>query len=311
MSLFTQLRFFPASLILRFKIAVARSLLRGEHHWHALDELQIPGHGLDLLRLDFPPSTDAHPVWGYGRPVHPELETILKTGKETQLERLRSCLRAAEPCRTWPENENSAEVSLPWRQNQFLTPLDQAALFGMLCLVQPEKYLEIGSGMSTRVAWQARRTSGSAMQIISVDPEPRLAIAALCDKVYQNRLEDMTDKFLELVTPRTVIFFDGSHRSFPGSDVTVFFLSILPRLPTGTIVHVHDIYIPSDYPAALFRCYWSEQYILAAYLLGGAHRLKVILPCAYLSTLPEAEVTLQTAFGPGVHGGSSFWMEIT
>lgn len=32
------------------------------------------------------------------------------------------------------------------------------------------------------------------------------------------------------------------------SDVTVFFIDILPRLRSGVIGHVHDITLPYDYP---------------------------------------------------------------
>jgi hypothetical protein len=90
-----------------------------------------------------------------------------------------------------------------------LGALDQAALHGLLRHLRPPRYLEIGSGMSTRVAWQARQAGGFPMEIISVDPEPRLSISALCDRVHRRGLEDMVDEFLSLVTPGTIVFFDG------------------------------------------------------------------------------------------------------
>jgi hypothetical protein len=311
MAFLNKLFFYPTSLALRIKIAITRSLLRGPHHWHALDELKIPGHGLDLLRVDFPPAADAAPVWGHGHPVHRELAALIDADQSSQLALLQACVATADACLKWPEHENPAEPSLPWRQNTFLTCFDQVALHGLLLHFRPERYLEIGSGMSTRVSWQARRLGAFPMEIVSIDPEPRLAVAALCDHVHQRRLEHMTEQFIALVTPKTVVFFDGSHRALPGSDVTVFFLNILPRLPAGTIVHIHDIYLPSDYPAALFNRFWSEQYLLAAYLLGGGRRIKIILPCAHLANSPAA----QTLLGPALRGqdsrASSFWLQIT
>jgi hypothetical protein len=306
-SLLAKLRFYPTSLALRLKIAAARSLLRGRFQWHALDALGIPGHGVDLLRVDFPPARDIKPLWGHGRPPHPELAGLLSANRDEQLAWLQSCLATAADCRAWPDHENPTDPALPWRENLFLTPFDQVALHGMLRALRPDRYLEIGSGMSTRVAWQARRKGGFPMEIVSIDPEPRLAISALCDHVHRRRIEDMIAGFLRLVTPRSVVFFDGSHRAFPGSDVTLFFLEILPRLPAGVVVHIHDIYLPDDYPPRVSDRFWSEQYLLAAYLLGGGRSIEVLLPCAHLAGDPASREKIAGALSCDPAGTSSFW----
>lgn len=309
MSFLAKLRFYPTSLLLRAQLAATRRLLLGRYRWNALDRLGIPGFGTDLLRVDFPPDRSASPRWGHGRPVHAGLTALFDADQSAQLALLRDCLATAADCRAWPEHEDSAHPELPWRDNMFLTPFDEAALHGMLRHLRPERYLEIGSGMSTRVAWQARRGGAFPMEIVSVDPEPRLAISALCDRVEPRRLEDFAAEFLSLVTPRTVVFFDGSHRCFPASDVTVFFLELLPRLPAGAIVHIHDIYLPDDYPARAFNRLWSEQYVLAAWLLGGSAGLKILLPCARLAQLEAARPLLTAALGTSVVGGSSCWLQ--
>ncbi|MBD2176628.1 class I SAM-dependent methyltransferase [Pseudanabaena sp. FACHB-1998] len=149
------------------------------------------------------------------------------------------------------------------------------------------------------------------MEIISIDPEPRLSIAQLCDQVYRVHLEDFNcDEFLSLVTSDTLIFFDGSHRVFPSSDVTVFFLNLLPSLPKGCIVHIHDIYLPNDYPPELQNRIWSEQYLLAAYLLGGAKHLQVLLPCAHLASNQLVKEIFAESFATQEFPGCSFWIKI-
>ncbi len=313
MSFFAKLSFYPTSLWLRWRIAAARSVLQGRFRWKALDALGFPGHGKDVLRVDFPPAKEATPRWGQGHALHPELVSLISGNTPAQLELLRACLAHAERYRTWPVNEDCSRPALPWRKNLFLTPFDQIALYGLLRHCQPKRYLEIGSGMSTRIAWQARQDGAFPMEIISIDPEPRFAVAALCDRVHQKRLEDMSGETLSSITPDTFVFFDGSHRCFPASDVTVFFLELLPRLPAGTMAHIHDIYLPADYPAETFIRYWSEQYILAAYLLGGGQRLEIILPCAHLATQSAARALLNSALGPeaAAAGGSSFWLRKT
>lgn len=309
MSLLSKLFFYPTSLLLRWRIASARALLRGKYQWHALHELRIQGHGTDLLRVDFPPDPAGTPRWGHGRPTHQALAAIIDANQGAQLALLRECLVHAADCLSWPEIEDPAQPNLPWRQNLFLLPFDRTALYGLLRHFKPQRYLEIGSGISTRVAWQARRMGGFPMEIVSIDPSPRLAISELCDAVHRDRLEDVIEEFVALVTPGTVVFFDGSHRSFPASDVTIFFLEILPRLPVGAIVHIHDIFLPDDYPAKAFDRLWSEQYLLAAWLLGGAKGVRVLLPCARIEQIPAARDLLDTTIGSGPLGGSSFWFE--
>ena len=109
-----------------------------------------------------------------------------------------------------------------------------------------------------------------------------------------------------------IVFFDGSHRVFTNSDVTVFFLEVLPRLAPGVLVQVHDIYLPDDYPPALRERYYSEQYLLAAYLLGARGRVEIMLPNAFvtrdaeLSTMVERQWDTEALRSLERHG-ASFW----
>ena len=62
------------------------------------------------------------------------------------------------------------------------------------------------------------------------------------------------------------------------SDVAVFFLDILPNLAPGVVVHIHDVFLPDDYPPQWIERYYSEQYLLACYLLAESTKFDVILP---------------------------------
>jgi hypothetical protein len=96
----------------------------------------------------------------------------------------------------------------------------------------------------------------------------------------------------------------------------VIFLEILPRLSAGVRVHFHDIFLPYDYPPDWADRYYSEQYVLGAYLLGGANRLRVLLPNSYVSHDPQLRQILDPIWDrPQMRGvdrhGCSFWVEIT
>jgi hypothetical protein len=113
-----------------------------------------------------------------------------------------------------------------------------------------------------------------------------------------------------------VVFFDGSHRTFMNSDVTVFFLEVLPNLPAGALVGIHDIHLPDDYPAAWTDRHYSEQYLLAAYLLAGCAWFEPRLAAWYVAAHATLGARLDPLWSrPGLAGvqrhGGAFWLEIT
>src|SRR5262249_38681185 len=111
---------------------------------------------------------------------------------------------------------------------------------------------------------------------------PRTEIDALCDQVIRRSLEDCDLAMFDALTPGDVLFFDGSHRVFTNSDVTVFFFEVLPRLNPGVLVHVHDIFWPWDYPPHWNERLYAEQYLLGAMLLCDKWPFRVVLPNMYI-----------------------------
>lgn len=70
--------------------------------------------------------------------------------------------------------------------------------------------------------------------------------------------------------PNDILFIDSSHTLTIGNDVNHLFLRVLPQLPEGVFVHVHDIRFPEEYPKELVlnqHRFWSEQYLLQAFLM--------------------------------------------
>jgi len=201
----------------------------------------------------------------------------------------------------------------PFWQNDWFPPFDGAALYGLIARHRPRLYLEVGSGISTRFARQAIADLGLATRIVSIDPHPHNALAGLCDETIVSRMEDMPASFWEGLQPGDMLFIDNSHRSFPGSDVTIFFTELLPALPPGVIYGIHDIFLPQDYPEAWNHRFYSEQYLLMAYLLGGAGADEILLPVAWASGEPGLHGRLAALWarddlfhGLSTHGGA-FW----
>ena len=79
------------------------------------------------------------------------------------------------------------EPTRPFWANDWFPPFDGAALYGLIAERAPRRYIEVGSGISTRFARQAIIDTGAATKIVSIDPQPRSDVAALCDEVARSR----------------------------------------------------------------------------------------------------------------------------
>ncbi len=215
-----------------------------------------------------------------------------------------------------PLNQN--DITTPKWKNNYITPFDALSIYGFLAVRNPRYYVEVGSGNTTLFAVQSIRDNNLRTKVISIDPSPRAEIDALCDKVYRKSLVDMDISFFATLTDEDVFLLDGSHRTFPNSDVTVYFTEIVPVLPAGLLYTMHDIFLPYDYPEKWItrqRRWYNEQYMLAAYLLGGANGDKIICPNQFLGTKAEVTDACSALWGKGGYledtplGGGFFWME--
>jgi hypothetical protein len=208
----------------------------------------------------------------------------------------------------------SAHGDEPEWRNGWLPGLDSAALYSFLRAREPQRYVEIGSGVSTRFAARARKDGRLQTRLESIDPSPRRAVDALCDTVVRAGLEETDLGRFRSLEPGDVVFFDGSHRTFMGSDATVFFLEILPTLPRGVLVGIHDVYLPDDYPPDIADAYYSEQYLLAVWLLAAPETFRPVL-AGHFATIDRAlrvhvDRLWQRVGVPGLeHHGVAFWFE--
>jgi hypothetical protein len=189
---------------------------------------------------------------------------------------------------------NTEDDRSPRWANEMFPMVDGAVLYSLLRKENPKLYTEIGSGNSTKFARRAIEDGRLRTKIVSIDPMPRAEIDELCDEIIRAPLEDLTDT--SIFTESDYVFFDGSHRSFQNTDVTVFFTEILPLLSPGCLYGIHDILLPYDYPEDWKDRFYNEQYMLMTYLLAGASGDRVLFPTAYVCRSPEFWQSVQDLF---------------
>jgi hypothetical protein len=263
--------------------------------------------------LDYP--VQFKPRYGHGLPPHKGLYEIVNQHRNNYKQWLNLALQHVDNLSQIKDAANETDTSKPVWNNGFLPGLDIIAIYTMLAALKPAKYVEIGSGNSTKVAYKAKQEHGLKTEITSIDPMPRAEIDQLADKVIRQPFENIDFSFIDELGEGDILFVDNSHRILPNSDAMVFFMEILPRLKKGVVVHIHDIYLPYDYPQFMCDRAYNEQYGLAMYLLANPQKYHTILPNYFISEDAELAAMLAPFWQqPNLrnverHGGS-YWLQV-
>ena len=201
-------------------------------------------------------------------PPYAEIESILADAMP-EMSELLDFMRELEANIEAIGDDNPPEP----RWNQYWFPgLDAAAAYAMTRRHAPARIIEVGAGHSTRFFARAVRDGQLATKITAIDPAPRATLAGLDINLVRTTLHEAgTDTFATL-QPGDFLFIDSSHILMPGSDVDLLLNRVLPALPDGVFVHIHDIFLPDDYPAGWSWRGYNEQQGVAPLLFGGGFR---------------------------------------
>lgn len=202
----------------------------------------------------------------------------------------------------------------PFWGNTAFSPFDAGVLYSLIASRKPSVYMEVGAGNSTKFVRRAINDHGLRTRIVSIDPHPWTTMDRVCDELVRARVETLPVERFAALGPGDVLFIDNSHRSFQNSDVTFFFTEILPNLKPGVVYGIHDIFLPRDYPQSWAMRFYNEQYLLMAYLLGGAGGDEILFPVSYMSYRDDVKTALlgkpgaKAPWGEGPLQGGAFWM---
>jgi hypothetical protein len=152
---------------------------------------------------------------------------------------------------------------------------DAAIYSAMLQRFEPAHVLEIGSGYSTAVALDTvdRLDLSTVLQCIEPNPERLHRLLLPNDQITLHRVgvQDAPAQIFTSLVSGDFLFIDSTHVVKAGSDVVWNTLRILPSVPAGVLVHIHDIFWPMEYPEKwlLTRRDWNEIYLIHAFLVGN------------------------------------------
>lgn len=158
--------------------------------------------------------------------------------------------------------------------------VDAQLLYAFVRERQPRRVVEVGSGVSTYVVDRAGERNaedgGRRPEITCVEPNPAPALRELAAgspavELREERVQAVDRSPFAELDPGDLLFVDSTHTVAPGSDANYLLLEVLPRLPDGVLVHVHDVFFPYDYAPDTLRTvfHWSETSLLRALLVGN------------------------------------------
>ncbi len=188
-------------------------------------------------------------------------------------------------------------------------------LHGVVRGLEPRRIIELGSGHSTLImaaAAERNRADGVATELRTFDPFPTVAQPGLpgLSRLDRLRAQDVPLDVFHTLEAGDVLFVDTTHTVKLDSDVNRIVLDVLPELAPGVIVHVHDIFLPYEYPRKWpeeMGLHWAEQYLLQAFLSGNAGFEVLAGVHALCQDRPEAMARLAPTWREGATA-SAFWM---
>ncbi len=161
--------------------------------------------------------------------------------------------------------------------------------YQLIRLKKPRRIFEVGSGNSSLLAMEAicrnqEEDDSYDCKHVCIEPYEMPWLEQTAAMVVRKKIEDLDVEFFSELEEDDVLFIDSSHVIRPDGDVVFEYLELLPTLNPGVIVHVHDIFSPSNYPEQWLVDQvklWNEQYLLEAFLTQNSS-WKVIGALNYL-----------------------------
>jgi hypothetical protein len=156
---------------------------------------------------------------------------------------------------------------------------DGTVLHALLRHIRPARIIEVGSGHSSAMILDTAEgwldEPDSQVQVRFIEPFPELLHSLLRPgdrervTIDEQPVQDVPIEVFDTLRSGDVLFIDSTHVAKAGSDVNHLFFQVLPRLGSGVWVHLHDVFMPFEYPVEWIRegRAWQEAYLLRAFLM--------------------------------------------
>jgi hypothetical protein len=196
--------------------------------------------------------------------------------------------------------------------------VDAEILYCMVRSLKPKRVVEIGSGYSTLLAAEAlsrNSQEGHVGKLTAIEPFPPPFLSEELPyriELIAQPVQSVSLDFFKSLAANDILVIDSSHVCKVGSDVQYEFLELLPRLAPEVIVHVHDIFLPAEYPETWVKDwhrFWNEQYLLQAFLSFNQH-FEILWGGSYMHLHHSDRLSRAfSSYNPQENWPASFWLK--
>jgi len=215
-------------------------------------------------------------------------------------------------------DDASDDLTEYFTSNDQYPALDAWALEAMIRHHRPKRMVEVGSGFSSLVTARVNREHfAEAIEFLCVEPYPRQFLLDGVPGISGLRAEKIQDTPLDVFTGLgrdDILFVDTSHVVKTGGDVPWIYNQILPRLNPGVVVHIHDVFLPGDYPPpwVLDGWGWNEIYLVEAFMTFNAEFAVRFSSQMMLQRRRDALLAAFPEYGDHeTRAGGSLWIQRT
>jgi hypothetical protein len=251
--------------------------------------------------------TREHRIWAYFNEM---------PGIDLNVQSQLDLLKTLEPYTrdiNWPIEQPNDPKCYFYGNDQYPV-LDAEFLYSVLRHFRPKQMIEVGSGWSSLITAEVNRTYlNQSLDFSCIEPYPRQFLIDGVEgitRLVPERVEDVELNFFERLGAGDILFIDSSHVSKVGSDVNYLFFEVIPRLKPGVMVHIHDIFLPDEYPKAWVIDQgrnWNEQYLVRAFLQFNTD-WQVLWASHFMGTRYTTQVQSTFPRYPALGGGGSIWL---
>ncbi len=157
--------------------------------------------------------------------------------------------------------------------NPSFGPGDSDLYYLLVRNLKPRRIIEIGSGFTTLLcvnAVEKNHQEGAETHVTCIEPFEMKWLEGIKNiSLIRESVEKVDPSVFASLQENDILFIDSSHIIRPENDVLFEYLELLPSLPKGVIIHIHDIFTPRHYRIEWLKDelrLWNEQYLLEAFL---------------------------------------------
>ena len=171
--------------------------------------------------------------------------------------------------------------------NPFFSNGDADFLYQFIRHTKPKNIIEIGSGYSTLIAYEAilkNKKEKNNCSVTCIDPGNIKIIKNLNMTRLKKKVENCNVSFFKKLKKNDFLLIDSTHIIKPFGDVLKIYQEIIPSLNKGVNICIHDIFTPYSYPSDWVidhNLFWNEQYLLEI-LLTKTKTYEIEAPLFYI-----------------------------